>query len=53
MSAATVASLILRENVVALTVLWLLNIGEYLQDLTSYWTSVFQLEQAVGTDLRK
>jgi len=33
-STATVASLILRENVVALTVLWLLNIGEYLQDLT-------------------
>lgn len=33
-SAATVASLILRENVVALTVLWLLNIGEYLQELT-------------------
>ncbi|GAB3003873.1 manganese-exporting P-type ATPase CtpC [Mycobacterium bourgelatii] len=33
-SAATIASLILRENVVALTVLWLLNIGEYLQDLT-------------------
>ncbi|MBW0018637.1 MAG: manganese-exporting P-type ATPase CtpC [Mycobacterium sp.] len=33
-SAATMASLILRENVVALTVLWLLNIGEYLQDLT-------------------
>lgn len=33
-SAATLASLILRENVVALTVLWLLNIGEYLQDLT-------------------
>ncbi|UMB72414.1 manganese-exporting P-type ATPase CtpC [Mycobacterium paraterrae] len=31
---ATVASLVLRENVVALTVLWLLNIGEYLQDLT-------------------
>ncbi|WP_373369340.1 hypothetical protein, partial [Mycobacterium intracellulare] len=31
-SAATVASLVLRENVVALTVLWLLNIGEYLQD---------------------
>jgi cation-transporting P-type ATPase C len=25
---------VLRENVVALTVLWLLNIGEYLQDLT-------------------
>jgi cation-transporting P-type ATPase C len=33
-AAATVASLVLRENVVALTVLWLLNIGEYLQDLT-------------------
>jgi cation-transporting P-type ATPase C len=33
-SAATVASLALRENVVALTVLWLLNIGEYLQALT-------------------
>ncbi|WP_458317494.1 heavy metal translocating P-type ATPase [Mycolicibacterium brisbanense] len=33
-SAATLASLALRENVVALTVLWLLNIGEYLQDLT-------------------
>ncbi|GAA1262680.1 cation-translocating P-type ATPase [Pseudonocardia aurantiaca] len=33
-SAATVASLVLRENVVALTVLWLLNIGEYMQDLT-------------------
>ena len=33
-TAATVASLVLRENVVALTVLWLLNIGEYLQDLT-------------------
>ncbi|PYE16460.1 cation-transporting P-type ATPase C [Williamsia limnetica] len=33
-SAATAASLLLRENVVALTVLWLLNIGEYLQDLT-------------------
>ena len=33
-SVATVASLLLGENVVALTVLWLLNIGEYLQDLT-------------------
>ncbi len=33
-SAATIASLVLRENVVALTVLWLLNIGEYLQQLT-------------------
>jgi cobalt-zinc-cadmium efflux system outer membrane protein len=26
---------------------------EYLQDLTSYWTAVFQLEQAVGADLRQ
>lgn len=26
---------------------------EYLQDLTSYWTAVYQLEQAVGGDLRK
>jgi cobalt-zinc-cadmium efflux system outer membrane protein len=25
---------------------------EYFQDLTNYWTAVFQLEQAVGTDLR-
>jgi cobalt-zinc-cadmium efflux system outer membrane protein len=25
---------------------------EYYGDLTSYWTAVFQLEQAVGTDLR-
>ncbi|WP_328305770.1 heavy metal translocating P-type ATPase [Actinomycetospora sp. NBC_00405] len=33
-STATIASLVLRENVVALTVLWLLTIGEYLQDLT-------------------
>ncbi|TVL90434.1 cation-translocating P-type ATPase [Streptomyces sp. SAJ15] len=33
-SAATVISLVLRENVVALTVLWLLNIGEFLQTLT-------------------
>ncbi|MFJ3933953.1 heavy metal translocating P-type ATPase [Streptomyces sp. NPDC090029] len=33
-TAATVISLILRENVVALTVLWLLNIGEFLQTLT-------------------
>lgn len=33
-SAATIASLLLRENVVALTVLWLLNIGEFLQELT-------------------
>lgn len=33
-TAATIASLLLRENVVALTVLWLLNIGEWLQTLT-------------------
>ena len=33
-TAATLASLLLRENVVALTVLWLLNIGEWLQSLT-------------------
>ncbi|WP_308311738.1 heavy metal translocating P-type ATPase [Streptomyces sp. ISL-111] len=33
-TAATVISLFLRENVVALTVLWLLNIGEFLQTLT-------------------
>ncbi|MFC8094839.1 heavy metal translocating P-type ATPase [Streptomyces sp. NPDC057301] len=33
-TAATVISLMLRENVVALTVLWLLNIGEFLQTLT-------------------
>ena len=26
---------------------------EYIQDLTAYWTAVFQLEEAVGTDLRK
>ncbi len=26
---------------------------EYLQDLAAYWTAVFQLEQAVGADLRK
>jgi cobalt-zinc-cadmium efflux system outer membrane protein len=26
---------------------------EYLQDLTAYWTAVYQLEQAVGTDLRQ
>jgi cation-transporting P-type ATPase C len=33
-TAATVASLLLRENVVALTVLWLLNVGEFLAELT-------------------
>ena len=26
---------------------------EYIQDLTSYWTAVFQLEQAVGMELRQ
>jgi cobalt-zinc-cadmium efflux system outer membrane protein len=26
---------------------------EYLQDLTNYWTAVYQLEQAVGMELRK
>ncbi len=31
---ATIASLLLRENVTSLTVLWLLNLGEYLQMLT-------------------
>ena len=31
---ATIASLLLRENVTALVVLWLLNLGEYLQSLT-------------------
>jgi manganese/zinc-transporting P-type ATPase C len=46
-SAATVASLVLRENVVALTVLWLLNIGEYLQDLTLRRT-----RRAIGNLLR-
>jgi cation-transporting P-type ATPase C len=33
-SAATLASLILRESVTGLTVIWLLNLGEYLQMLT-------------------
>jgi cation-transporting P-type ATPase C len=33
-TAATIASLLLRENVVALVVLWLLNVGELLQDIT-------------------
>jgi cobalt-zinc-cadmium efflux system outer membrane protein len=26
---------------------------EYLQDLANYWTAIFQLEQAVGTELRR
>jgi cobalt-zinc-cadmium efflux system outer membrane protein len=25
---------------------------EYLQDLSNYWTAVFQVEQAVGMELR-
>ncbi|HXJ34474.1 MAG TPA: cation-translocating P-type ATPase [Candidatus Eisenbacteria bacterium] len=33
-SAATIASLALRESVTGLTVVWLLNLGEYLQALT-------------------
>ncbi|MGW6602527.1 heavy metal translocating P-type ATPase [Streptomyces sp. NPDC055036] len=33
-TAATLISLVLRENIVALVVLWLLNIGEFLQSLT-------------------
>ena len=33
-SSATVASLVLRESVTGLTVIWLLNFGEYLQALT-------------------
>jgi cation-transporting P-type ATPase C len=33
-SSATVASLFLRESVTGLTVIWLLNLGEYLQALT-------------------
>jgi cation-transporting P-type ATPase C len=32
--AATISSMALRENVTALTVLWLLNLGEYLEMLT-------------------
>src|SRR5690349_12420982 len=49
-SAATVASLVLRENVVALTVLWLLNIGEYLQDLTLRRTRRAIADLLRGTD---
>lgn len=32
---------------------WIANNLEYLQNSTSYWTSVFQLEQAVGMELRQ
>ena len=49
-SAATVASLVLRENVVALTVLWLLNIGEYLQGLTLRRTRRAISDLLRGTD---
>jgi cobalt-zinc-cadmium efflux system outer membrane protein len=31
---------------------WIANNVEYLQDLANYWTAVYQLEQAVGMDLR-
>jgi cation-transporting P-type ATPase C len=51
-SAATIASLVLRENVVALTVLWLLNIGEYLQDLTLRRSRRAVSELLVGTRTR-
>jgi outer membrane protein TolC len=27
--------------------------SEYLQDLTNYWNAVYQLEQAVGMELRQ
>lgn len=49
-TAATVASLLLRENVVALTVLWLLNIGEWLQDLTLRRTRAAISALLAGTD---
>ncbi|NHC47239.1 heavy metal translocating P-type ATPase [Motilibacter aurantiacus] len=48
-TSATVASLLLRENVVALTVLWLLNIGELLQDLTLRRTRKAISELLAGT----
>jgi cation-transporting P-type ATPase C len=51
-SAATLASLLLRENVVALTVLWLLNIGEYLQDLTLRRSRRAVSELLTGTETR-
>ena len=25
---------------------------EYLQDLSGYWTAIYQLEQAIGTELQ-
>ncbi|HEX4705234.1 MAG TPA: cation-translocating P-type ATPase [Pseudonocardiaceae bacterium] len=51
-SAATIASLALRENVVALTVLWLLNIGEYLQELTLRRSRRAVSELLTGTQTR-
>lgn len=51
-SAATVASLLLRENVVALTVLWLLNIGEYVADLTLRRSRRAISELLTGTQTR-
>ncbi len=51
-SVATVASLVLRENAVALTVLWLLNIGEYLQDLTLRRSRRAISELLTGTQTR-
>jgi cation-transporting P-type ATPase C len=51
-SAATAASLVLRENVVALTVLWLLNLGEYFQDLTLRRSRRAISELLAGTQTR-
>ncbi len=51
-SVATIASLVLRENVVALTVLWLLNIGEYLQELTLRRSRRAISELLTGTQTR-
>ena len=49
-TAATFASLLLRENVVALTVLWLLNIGEWLQTVTLRRTRRAISALLAGTD---
>ena len=49
-TAATLASLVRRENVVALTVLWLLNIGEWLQTLTLRRTRRAISALLTGTD---
>jgi len=37
-SSATIASLLMRESLTGLTVIWLLNLGEYLQALTLHRT---------------